>query len=281
MKRQDITYQDKLNELRLDISHPNNRGLAFIFVEGETDIRLFRKFFNLDNCKVENIPGGKLKLEECVRELLIVHSLIIGIRDADFIHLATIPYSNPNMFLTDLHDIEMTLIAEDEVFSAIIFEFTDIPKEKHHSTRVNILQSIEKISLLKWLNDVEDLRIEFEKTGFQDLISFANLNIDFPQYFSRLLSKSPNAKITDIGIINLKMDELKKSNPHPYQLNNGHDFIKAFAQFLREKGKSNNVKDDVISSILRTNFRNEFLVKTLLFQNTNLWADTHNCSIYL
>ena len=144
MKREDITYQDKLNELRLDISHPNNRGLAFVFVEGETDIRLFRKFFNLDNCKVENIPGGKLKLEECVKELLKVYSLII-----------------------------------------------------------------------------------------------------------------------------------------PYQLNNGHDFIKALSEFLRKKGRSNNVNDDVISSILRTNFRHEFLVKTLLYQNTKLWADTNNCSIYL
>ena len=64
MKRQDITYQDKLNELRLDIAHPNNKGITFIFVEGESDIRLFRKFFSLETSKVESIPGGKFKLEE-------------------------------------------------------------------------------------------------------------------------------------------------------------------------------------------------------------------------
>ena len=70
MKQQDITYEYKLNELRLDIRHPNSRGHTFVLVEGESDIRLFRKFFDLENCKVENIPGGNLKVEDCVEELL-------------------------------------------------------------------------------------------------------------------------------------------------------------------------------------------------------------------
>jgi len=34
MRKQDITYQDKLNELKLDLSHPNNSGIAFVLVEG-------------------------------------------------------------------------------------------------------------------------------------------------------------------------------------------------------------------------------------------------------
>ena len=79
MRKQDITYQDKLNELRLDISHPNNKGIAFVLLEGESDIRLFRKLFDLDNCKVEAIPGGKFKLEACVDELANIYPLIIGI----------------------------------------------------------------------------------------------------------------------------------------------------------------------------------------------------------
>ena len=73
-----VTYQDKLNELRLDIIHPKSKGKVFVCVEGESDVRLFRKFFNLDHCKVECIPGGKFKLEECVIELVKVYQLIIG-----------------------------------------------------------------------------------------------------------------------------------------------------------------------------------------------------------
>jgi hypothetical protein len=280
MNRQDVTYQDKLNELRLDIAHPNSRGRAFVLVEGETDIRLFRKFFNLDNCKVENIPGGVFKLEECVSKLLKIYALIIGIRDADFIHLGTEAYSKPNMFLTDFHDIEMTLIAEDDVFSALLFEFSDIPKDTHNAIRLNVLKTFEEVSLLKWLNEIEDLKMAFAKTSFMDLMSFRDFKINFQAYFNRLLSQLGDAKITDIDAIIAKMTVLKELNPDAFQLSNGHDFMKAFAQFLRENGNVS-VKEDMIASVFRVRFDKAFLAKTLLYQNTKQWADANDCSIYL
>jgi hypothetical protein len=281
MIKQDITYQEKLNELRLDISHPNSNGKVFVLVEGESDIRLFRKFFNLQNCKVESIPGGNAKLEKCVNELVTVYALVIGIRDADFLHLRTVPYSNTNMFLTDYHDIEMTLVSEDTVFSALVFEYTNIPPADHAAIRSDIIKSIEQLSLLKWLNYKKNLKIVFSKTGFQDLISFTNLKIDFAQYFQRLLSQSPNAKITDVKIILSEMKKLKKLKPQSFQLCNGHDFMKAFSQFIRKKGKAKNITDEQISSAVRMIFNHDSLAKTLLYANTKNWADSNNCSIYI
>lgn len=281
MKKQDITYQDKLNELRLDVSHPNSKGHAFVLVEGDTDIRLFRKFFNLENCKVETIPGGKFKLEECVGELLTVYSLVIGIRDADFIHLdSTTPYTKTNMFLTDFHDIEMTLMAEDEVLSALVFEYTSIPVAEHISTRNDIIKSIEQISYLKWLTELENLEIKFD-AGFQDLISFSKFEINFTEYFQRLLSKSPNAKITDVGTIVNKINDLKSKDSNPFQLCNGHDFMKAFSQFIKAHGKVKTINDEILSSAFRMCFRNEFLTRTKLYQQTKSWSDSNSCEIYL
>ena len=106
MQRGDISYQEKLNELRLDITHPYSKNINYVFVEGKSDIRLFRKLFNLDTCKVETIPGGNPKLEECTSELLSFHTSVLGIRDADFIHLSDDEYAKNGMFLTDCHDIE-------------------------------------------------------------------------------------------------------------------------------------------------------------------------------
>jgi hypothetical protein len=280
MKRQDITYQDKLNELRLDLSHPNSDGICFILLEGETDIRFFRKFFNLENCKVENIPGGNRKLEAAVSELVRIYELVIGIRDADFIHLETTPYSNKNMFLTDYHDIEMSLVSDDDSISTIVFEFTDIAAVNHNLIREKIISTIEQISLLKWMNYNENLEIVFEKTGFQDLLSFTNSKVDFDQYFSRLLSNSPNAKIVDIAIIKSKMDNLKALNKHPYQLCNGHDFVKALTQFIREQKKVKNISDDLVSSILRIKYTKEKFYSTKLYSSIKTWAEGKNCSIY-
>ena len=280
MNQQDITYQDKLNELRLDISHPNNNGMAFVLLEGESDIRLFRKLFNTEKCKVENIPGGFPKLEECVGVLVNIYPLIIGIRDADFIHLRNEPYSKTNMFLTDYHDMEMMLISEDEVFNALLFEYTSLSQDEHEEARNSILTTIEQISLLKWLNEKEHLGYKIE-VGFQNLISFSNHEIDFDQYFSRVLSKSPNATLIDISIVIQKINALKDTNPNAFQLCNGHDFIKALSQYVRETGKRTPVSDDILSSSLRMAYTFEHYKMTKLFANTKLWADTNNCLIYL
>jgi hypothetical protein len=125
------------------------------------------------------------------------------------------------------------------------------------------------------------LEIVFDKAGFQDLLSFVNLTIDFDQYFSRLLSKSPNAKIVDIATIKSEMDALKTLNKHPYQICNGHDFVKALTQFIREQGKVKHINDDLVSSILRIKYTKEKFYSTQLYASTKNWADSKNCTIYI
>lgn len=279
MRKQDITFQDKLNELLLDILHPNSKGIVFVLLEGESDIRFFRKLFNLSTCKVETIPGGKFKLEECVEKLVKIYPLIIGIRDADFVHLGATIYKKANVFLTDYHDMEMTLVSEDEVFSSILSLFYIFPKNKHSEIRNNIMLSIEQIGYLKWLNEIEDLEYKFD-AGFQKLISFDNLKIDFEQYFDRVLSKSPNAKITDKTIILEKIRVLKATNPDQLQLCNGHDFIKAFAEYLRINSVVNKVNDENIAESFIVSFHINHYSKTELYLNTKMWADDRKCIIY-
>jgi len=277
MTKKDITYQDKLNELKLDLSHPNNRGIVFVLLEGETDIRLFRKLFNLMNCRVERIPGGNKKVEQCVEELLDKHQLVIGIRDADFINLSDINYSKEHMFLTDFHDIEMTIISDEVSISDILCDYTTFPIEKHKNISENIIKSIEQVSLMKWLNERENLEISFEKTGYLDLISFDNASVDFDQYFNRLLSRSPNAKIKDVLVIIDKFQNLLLENPSPLQLCNGHDYIAALSQFLRTHGNTSNISSDLLEGILRIKYAKESFSKTDLHNSIHAWSESKKC----
>jgi hypothetical protein len=243
MDKSNISFQDKINELRLDISHPHSRGVAFIFLEGDKDVRLFRKLFNLEKCKVENIPGGNPKLEKCVEMLLNVYPLIIGIRDADFIHLEEIQYVQKNMFLTDFHDIEITMLNHESVLNALIFEFSDLAKGQHIQLKEKIIESISLLSCFKWLNWRERLELDLT-SGFQDLISFVNLTIDLDQYISRAISKSSQPRLTDKEQIIEKVNELKNSNPNMLQVTNGHDLLNALAKYFREiNGQSRSYRE--------------------------------------
>lgn len=279
MKKGDITYQDKLNELKLDISHPNSKGINFVFVEGESDIKLFRKLFDLQKCKVENIPGGNPKLEECVSDLVKIYPLIIGIRDSDFIQLNGGTYTKRNMFLTDFHDIEMTMLSQSTVLNALVFEFTDLPEEKHLNFRNEIIKTIEMVSYLKWLNNKENLELKFS-AGFQDLISFANLNIDFSQYIKRIISKSDNAKIKDEKVIRNKIIDLIKLNPDALQLTNGRDLLKAFAKYFREKTGHSSLNDKSLASAFRMTFTVDHFKETNLFSELEKWEIQNTTNLF-
>jgi len=281
MNRDDISTQEKLNELRLDILNPNSEGINFILVEGLSDIKLFRKLFSEEKCKVEIMPHcGKAELEKGVTDLIQFYPLIIGICDADFEHLNEVPYTKPHLFLTDYHDIEMTMIAQSVVLNALFCEFTHIPKNQHNQIKEDLLQSINMIGFLKWLNNKENLKLNFSKVGFQDLVCFETFTIDFSAYLKRVLFKSPNAKIQDIVLINQKITQLKQSAPDLMQLTNGHDLFCIFNKYFREKEKLKGCSDEHISRACRMTFNFESFKNTNLYQNLIIWAEQNQTELF-
>lgn len=270
MTRSDVSYQDKLNELRLDISHPNSQGINFVFVEGKSDIRLFRKLFDIEKCKVESIPGGNPKLEECVNTLIPSYPLILGIRDADFMRLESDSYNHESIFLTDFHDIEMTILSTERVLNALISEYSSTPKTKHFELRDQIIESISLVSCLKWLNHKENLKLKF-KPSFLNLISFINFELDINEYVSRVLSKSPNTSINNKNILIQKIIELKELNPDYFQLTNGHDLMNTFAEYFRVVEGRKNVSGEILESSLRIAYDLESFKETTLYDNLKEW----------
>lgn len=149
MNQSTITYQDKLDELKFDIPHPKNNGMSFVCVEGQSDIKLFRKLLDGDKCKVEQIPGGNEKVEDCVAELQTESSLVIGIRDADFVKLSGEQYAKTNMFLTDCHDIEMTMLAQPSIVYAVLNEYLDHNEEQAQKHLIDVMDAIKPVSGVK------------------------------------------------------------------------------------------------------------------------------------
>jgi hypothetical protein len=184
------------------------------------------------------------------------------------------------MFLTDYHDMEIMLIAENDVFSSIIYEYSKLPVNRHSELRDNIMKTIDQISLLRWLNEKEHLGYKIE-AGFYDLISVVNLEINFDQYFSRVLSKSPNATLVDISIVIQKLLELRETRPNAFQLCNGHDFMKSLSKYISEAGEGRTVGEDNISSSLRMAYSFSHYKLTKLYIDTKLWSENNNCDIYI
>lgn len=261
-------------------------GRVFILVEGESDIRLFRKCFNMSVCKVECIPGGNPKVEACTAMLAGKHPRVFGIRDADFLHLQAEVHDAPHMFLTDCHDMEMTLVANDEVFAEVLAEHAPVGDPLAHEAtrqrefRAALMAALEDVSLLKWLNAREELCLCFAGVGFVDLIRFDDSRFDFSAYFQRVLNKSPNAAIQDLALITTKLNALKALDPHRFHLCNGHDFMKLLATRMREQWKLKGMSDDDMAKCFRLAFKREHWQQTALFQATQAWAQARQPVIH-
>lgn len=279
MTKSDITYQEKLNELRLDISHPKSQGVNFVLLEGDSDIRLFRKFFDLDKCKVENIPGGNPKLEECVGTLVNIYPLIIGIRDSDFLLIINPEYAKRNMFLTDQHDIETTMLNFKPVLNALVFEYSSKTEDEHEELRNQLVDLILSISCLKLINDRDSIGLNFSP-GFQDLVSFANSSIDLEQYISRVLGKSGGATITDIPTIIQMVNNVRETNPEKFQITNGHDLLNIFAKYFREIEGRNGIKGEQLETSLRMVFTKEMFEETKLYKNLSKWQQDNTTELF-
>jgi len=280
MSPENITYQQKLNQLRLDISHPNNEGVNFVMVEGKNDVKFFRTLFDEEKCKVEYVPGGKGKMELCVDEFIEKYKLIIGIRDADFHHLSEMSWQKANIFLTDYHDVEMMILAEKDVLFSVLSNYADISSRSDCIVlRDKLLNIIEKISYLKWLNDREVLKFKFEGIGFQHLISLTDFQLNFNQYFSNLLSKSTNAVIKDLTVILQKINELIPKNPDLLQLTNGHDAAHVFSKYLTSK-QTKGISNEGLEKILKSAFSYTYFQRTNLYQALSEWADENNTQLF-
>jgi len=280
MKPEDITYEQKINQLRLDIAHPNNEGINFVMVEGITDVRLFRTLFDEEKCKVEYVPGGKGKMELCVAEFIGKYKLIIGIRDADFYHLTEISWQKANIFLTDYHDVEMMILAETDVLFSVLSNYADISSRNAcFILRDKLLKIIEKISYLKWLNDRENFKFTFDGIGFQHLISLTGSQLDFNQYFSNLLSNSPDAAIKDLTIILQKINALIPNSPDLLQLTNGHDAAHVFSKYLTSK-QPTAVSTDNVEKILKLAFSHAHFQRTNLYQSLVAWANKNDTQLF-
>ena len=280
MKKEDVTYQTKIGELLLDLRNPNSKGMNFIFLEGGSDVRLFRKFFDLDKCKVENIPGGNVKLEECISVLLPIHSLVVAIRDADFIRINDPSYYKKNIVLTDCHDIEITILNYSESLSALFAEYTSIKDTDFDDTLKKLMVLLSPVSLLKFKNDMNSRGIKF-KSGFIDLLDFNNFKIDLSQYISRVLNSSENATVRNEDFLRREVEEIDLQSHNLLQLTNGHDLAQVLANFFNKIHGHKGLSHKDIESNLRISFNMDAFKKTEIYKELLKWEIDNNTSVFI
>jgi len=268
-----VNENDVAGSIRQQLRHPSGADKVWIIVEGETDQKLFSKLIDGPHVKFEFNPSGwgKAPLLRTVSELLKETDSVLGIRDADFLHLEGKKETAENIFLTDFHDSEMMIVSCDNAFHSVTAEYAN--KEKDASAfRKKLLKSIVFISGLRWINDAEGLALNFNGLGFGSFYDGESVVLDEKNCLKEVMKRSPGKKkeISEEDV----SSKIKNISDLLNLLNlcNGHDFQRAFALCVSCNSKKG-VNDVEIGKAFRVAYRFEDFQKSDLYRQLKKWSD--------
>ncbi|MEG4347888.1 DUF4435 domain-containing protein [Microcoleus sp. A003_D6] len=124
---------------------------SFLIAEGDTDARVWKNLVDSTNCRVENAHNK----DNAVKVLNILEkdnfAGVLAIVDADFWILEGTVNSNPNLLLTDTHDLE-TMLLKSPSLEKVLSEHGSEQKVKDFGKdiRQTLLESAKVIGYLRW-----------------------------------------------------------------------------------------------------------------------------------
>jgi hypothetical protein len=260
-------YQGIVNAVLIYLRSPATSDQTAILVEGSDDAKIYRKFLNQNMTRIF-VCIGKGNLQKALSNLLIETERVVGIRDADFSHLEQIRPETPNLFFTDYHDMEMTILSFEEARRALFSEYYDGDNfNKIDSVWDSIIKQASFAGYLRWFNEKNEYKIMFDGLfyrtdceGDREQVLLDQLNKQSPD------TKKPLAKemINDFIMAN-KTDDV-------FNLCNGHDVIALLVRTFK-------INEKQLGTALRLSFHQGQFIKTDLYQELLSWQNRHGIAV--
>lgn len=270
-----------------------------ILVEGEKDIRLYRKLTCKELSKIK-VTFGKKKMRE-VYYLLKGRGFdkVIGIRDADYIRIngGLDDTFSDNIFITDKHDSE-GMIIESEAFTNFLFEITkEEVLEKFIQDKGCLRSFIYSLSTplacLRMANKIYNLglsfkpvnpegnTIKFKKFICEDSISY----LGHDKLINTIIeySKNRGSIIAPREEIRTKLDEVINMGLPVNELANGHDLAEILFIVCKKGLRSphSDLKNaSSVEAMLRLTFSKEDFSRTDLFKSLKNWEGRSNLKVF-
>lgn len=261
-----------------------HRG-SFMIVEGPTDARVFRNLVDNRNCKLV-IAYSKNNAIKALHELEERGQKgILAIVDADYWALDGVLVEDPNLFLTDTHDLE-TMILLSPALEKVISEY--LPGDKvglleriGEEIREELVRIGLSIGYLRWINDREDLYLCFDSLPISTCLDSGTLDLDMDQIIKASTIGSRNHTMSAKSIRH-KLDELSTQNGDPWHICQGHDLVLILEVVLpvmldRIVGRRNadrtrtRARAEILDKELRLAYEHSFFIRTRLYVSIRDW----------
>jgi hypothetical protein len=270
-----LSARDVIDQIKLSLNSDLGKNKIYVLVEGVNDCKIYPKFFDKNKTSIEYVHGGKEQVKITLNELNNITKQIICICDADFNHLQNIlPYTS-NLFFTDYHDIEITMLFIDGVLNNALTEY----KLQNKSSEIleKALKETKIIGYIRWYNEINVIKLDFNRMGLGHFVIPHNINahLDVNNYINAINKRSKN-KTKDISYEEINNFMQTHNTNDLFNLCNGHDVTALVSLIIGDSTSHEN-----FCSILRTSFIVNYFHKTKLFNDILKWQTDNNFSILL
>lgn len=256
-----------------------NFGGSIILVEGHSDMRVYRRFFDHNKCRLV-LSFGK---ENALKALLILEndSLkgILAIVDSDFFRIESNKPEDDDLFLTDYHDLESMIISSN-VLEDILLEFGNSNDIKNYKFNIQdiLYESASYLGFFRWISSKskENLRLKFKGINFLNFIDKNTLMLDIKKLMKEVINNSN--QIVNKKNIELKILYLKKSNYDLKEVCSGHDLIEILyigLKYIFGNRKTISLDLDVFDSAIKLSYNYSYFSQSNLFAELEKWEQNN------
>jgi hypothetical protein len=236
-------------------------------VEGEDDEKIFQKFFNSATTWIET-ADGKNELLKIIGQLSRETKQVVGIRDADFSNLENEKSSADGLFFTDCHDIEMTILKEDEVRLNIFSEYGKVKEMR--KIWDTIAENAVYMGYLHWYNFRTNSGYSLDGLFYK--YDIAGIAREKQKILEIINAQSPHKKQE------LKEDAVKdfialNSTTDICNLCNGHDAISLLMITLP-------VGERAVYTALRLSYQKSHFMRTRLYADLVSWQEKSGFTLF-
>ena len=265
------------NRIRLLRTQSQYSG-SFLITEGDTDARVWKNLIDSTKCRVE-IAHNK---DKAIKVLDILErdnfGGVLAIVDADFWILEDTIISNPNLLLTDTHDLE-TMLLKSPALEKVLSEHGSEEKIQLFAKdiRQTLLESAQVIGYLRWVSLKFNYGLKFEDLAFKKFINEKTLAINESELIKTVKNNSQLLGL-DEKEIRAKMGSLQTNVQDMWYVCCGHDMISILSIALcKSLGTRNSkqVESDVLEKDLRLAYESSHFRLTQLYAAIQDWETTN------
>lgn len=272
--REHLSVERDANAIRLRRSTFSG---TFLLVEGSSDKLFYDRFIDRKICNIV-VQSGKARVIE-VLELLQKSNFhgVLAIVDADFDWLEGFLDDNPDLFRTDLHDLE-TMLINSPALDKIIAEFGSDDKITRfgEDIRTVILENGVIVGYLRWISKIDDgLNLTFNGITFSSFIDEKTMKIDQSKLIQEVVNKSQAHSLNNKDL-QQRINSQKDENHDPCQVCCGHDLVEILSLGFRKAIGSyqpSEVKPDILERSLRLAYEEVYFYETNLCLSIRSWEN--------